>query len=219
MDNGFGIFFATRNCESTKEDEERIQARRPHQADCQQAGLSEKEILDFSANINPLGLPEEDSVSFKEKILKDTGTLNQDAIDIAVIDLPHISNFTDFDCLKMETDVKVRVIGNVQDLGTPDVMILPGSKNVIGDIDYLFKEGFADRIRAVADNGRTEIVGVCGGFQMLGKTIQDPHGIESGGKTMQGLSLLNITTSLDRKKTLKAIKARHLETGFELEGI
>ncbi len=168
--------------------------------------------------IKHLGLPEEDSVSFKNHILKNSGTTKNDAIDIAVIDLPHISNFTDFDSLKLEPDVNVRVIGAAGDLGTPDVVILPGSKNVIGDIDYLFKEGFADRISAFAKAGGTEIVGVCGGFQMLGTDIRDPHGIESGGKTMKGLSLLDITTTLDREKTLKAITAKHLETGMELEG-
>lgn len=181
----------------------------------QYTGLPTYGVVPYIRN---LGLPEEDSVSFKNEIFKDRGTVNKNAIDIAVIDLPHISNFTDFDCLKMEPDVTLRAIGNVQDLGAPDVVILPGSKNVIGDMDYLFKEGFAERISTFADNGKTEIVGVCGGFQMLGTTIHDPHGIESGGKTMQGLALLNITTTLDREKTLKAIKAKHLETGFELEG-
>ncbi|EFK12258.1 cobyric acid synthase CobQ [delta proteobacterium NaphS2] len=181
----------------------------------QYTGLPTYGVVPYIKN---LGLPEEDSVSFKNEILRDRDVGKTDAIDIAVLDLPHISNFTDFDSLKMEPDVKVRVIGNAQDLGTPDVVILPGSKNVIGDMDYLFKEGFAERIWTIANNGKTEIVGVCGGFQMLGKTIQDPYGIESGGNTMKGLSLLNITTSLEREKTLKAIKAKHLETGFELEG-
>ncbi len=169
-------------------------------------------------HISNLGLPEEDSVSFKSEIQRNHAAVDGETIDIAVIDLPHISNFTDFDCLKMESDVSVRVVGNVEDLGNPDAAILPGSKNVIGDMDYLSKEGFGRTLRRLAETGKTEIVGICGGFQMLGATLQDPHGIESSGLSMKGLELLTINTTLDRQKTLKAIKARHLESGFELEG-
>src|SRR5208337_1553170 len=103
--------------------------------------------------------------------------------EIALIDLPHISNFTDFDSLRLEPDVHLRVIRSSRDIGHPDAVILPGSKNVIGDLEYLKKDGLAERIADLARNGKTEIVGICGGFQILGAEIADPHGIESGGRT------------------------------------
>ena len=135
-------------------------------------------VLGVVPYLNNLGLPEEDSVSFKEGLIKDS-VPDGDHVVIAVIDMPHISNFTDFDALHIEPDVRLRVVKNPADLGEPDAVILPGSKNVMGDLAFLKETGMDQRILALAAGKKTEIVGVCGGFQILGSQITDPDGIES----------------------------------------
>ena len=147
-----------------------------------------------------LGLPEEDSVTFKS--ISNAGSANaKDSVEIAVIDLPHISNFTDFDAFHLEPDVKVTIVRSAAELNHPDAVILPGSKNVIGDLDYLRHAGIADKIGQLIQNG-TELIGICGGFQMIGSVISDPHHLESSGKTMSGLGFLDVTTLLALEKTL-----------------
>lgn len=167
--------------------------------------------------LRDLGLPEEDSVSFKELVAAKAGR-HEDKLDIAVIDLPHISNFTDLDALRIEPDVEVRIVRKPELLGTPDAVILPGSKNVIGDLQALKERGLADVILKLAQEGRTRIVGLCGGFQMLGKTIEDPTGIESTNRMLSGLGLLPVETVLLPEKTLKAVHARHMKSGLPLRG-
>jgi cobyric acid synthase len=104
-------------------------------------------------------------------------------------------------------------------LGEPDAVILPGSKNVIGDLTDLQASGMAARILALAQGGKTEIVGICGGFQILGREISDPFGIESaGGRTLDGLGLLPVRTELAREKTLTRAAARHLASDCEVRG-
>ncbi|HVO66276.1 MAG TPA: cobyric acid synthase [Syntrophales bacterium] len=167
--------------------------------------------------LHDLGLPEEDSVSFKNgprENIRPSG----DGVEIALIDLPHISNFTDFDSLRLEPDVHLSIIREPRDMNNPDAIILPGSKNVIGDLDYLKKGGLAEKIASLAHNGKTEIVGICGGFQILGKEIADPHGIESAGRSIEGLGLLPVTTSLAIEKTLESVTARHIDSGLAVKG-
>jgi adenosylcobyric acid synthase len=139
-------------------------------------------------------------------------------VEIALIDLPHISNFTDFDSLRIEPDVTLRIVRSAQDLNCPDAVIIPGSKNVIGDLIYLKESGLDRRLMEMAREGRTEIVGVCGGFQILGREIADPFGIESAGRSLQGLGLLPVDTVLEEEKTLVRVKAQHLPSGHPLQG-
>ncbi len=164
-----------------------------------------------------LGLPEEDSVSFKNEGLHQ-GPAPADQIDIAIVDLPHISNFTDFDALSIEPDVHLRVVRHLQELGSPDALILPGSKNVFEDLCFLQETGLAERILQLAANKSCEIVGICGGFQILGRKINDPHCIESDGKSMDGLGLLPLDTVLARQKTTIQIRCCHLPSGHEVAG-
>jgi cobyric acid synthase CobQ/L-threonine-O-3-phosphate decarboxylase len=166
--------------------------------------------------LHDLGLPEEDSVEFKSGAL-DASFLGRE-IEIAVIDLPHISNFTDFDSLRIEPDVFLRIIRSPKDLDHPDAIILPGSKNVIGDLDYLRQSGLDRKIIAMSDAGRTEVVGICGGFQMLGQKIDDPYEIESKRLTLQGLGLLPITTMMAQEKTLERTEGTHLPSGLKIRG-
>ncbi len=164
-----------------------------------------------------LGLPEEDSVDFKDGLLETTRP-EGDILDIALIDLPHISNFTDFDALRDAEDVHVRKVNRPSALGIPDVVILPGSKNVIHDLQWLDSSGFSAAIKGLAESGGTDIVGICGGYQLLGRRISDPHGIESAGLECRGLGLLAIDTVLAEQKTTTRCQARHLASGETLSG-
>jgi len=175
-------------------------------------------VLGVVPYLRDLGLPEEDSVSFKDGLI-DGRAPEREHVDIAVIDLAHISNFTDLDPLRIEPDVRLRVVRRPEELGEPDAVILPGSKNVIGDLTDLQASGMAARILALAQGGKTEIVGICGGFQILGREIADPFGIESdGGRTLDGLGLLPVRTELAREKTLTRAAARHLASDCEVRG-
>lgn len=176
-----------------------------------------KPVVGTVPHIPELGLPEEDSVGFKLGHF-DRGE-NSDGIEIALIDLPHISNFTDFDALRIEPDVRVRTVRKSADLSAaPDAVVIPGSKNVIGDMKYLTKSGIAGRIVELAERG-TEIVGICAGFQILGEKIMDPYRIESpGGDTVTGLGLLPIRNTIEKEKTLKRVTVRHLPSGCTVRG-
>ncbi|MGA2401512.1 MAG: cobyric acid synthase [Syntrophobacteraceae bacterium] len=167
--------------------------------------------------LRDLGLPEEDSVGFKSGVFDDTSP-SDNGLEIAIIDLPHISNFTDFDPLRIEPDVHLRVVRSAQDLNQPDALVLPGSKNVIEDLRYLQQTGLDRKIIDLATRGKTEVIGICGGFQILGLQIADPHGIESGGKTIEGLGLLPVVTVLAKEKILTRVKATHLPSGLAVQG-
>jgi len=164
-----------------------------------------------------LNIPQEDSVEFKSGAIDDRRD-GEASIEIAVIDLPHISNFTDFDALSAESDVRVRIVRKVDDLRDADAVILPGSKNTIADLDYLKRSGLAARITEIAAADGAEIVGVCGGFQMLGRTIVDPQRVESAAGRDDGLGLLAVETVLAVDKTLIRTKARHQPSGLEVSG-
>jgi adenosylcobyric acid synthase len=164
-----------------------------------------------------LGLPEEDSVTFKN-LRQERRPARDDYVEIALIDLPHISNFTDFDALRAEPDVFLRIVRTPRELGNPDAVILPGSKNVMADIGYLTASGLAGKLSAIVHGKSAEVIGVCGGFQIIGSEIADPHGIESSGRTAHGLGFLPVTTVLARDKTLERVTARHVESGHTLHG-
>lgn len=119
-------------------------------------------------------------------------------IDIAVIRLPQISNFTDFSVFDYYDDVSIRYIKSVSDFGEPDLLIIPGTKNTINDMRYLRSSGFVNRIIKHAESGKG-IIGVCGGYQMLCKSIYDPYNVESGGKET-GLGLIDADTVFEKEK-------------------
>ena len=163
-----------------------------------------------------LGLPEEDSVTFKAaRAETDSGGAE---VEIAVVDLPHISNFTDFDALRLEPDVRLRIVRTAAELTRPDGVMLPGSKNVIGDLAHLRESGLAAALLGLAREGRTEIVGLCGGYQMLGERIDDPHGVESSTRTVPGLGLLPLSTVMAPEKTLERVSGRHTAAALAVQG-
>ena len=120
-------------------------------------------------------------------------------LDIAVIRLPHVSNFTDFSPLEEHPAVGVRYVNRVEQLGKPDLIILPGTKNTMGDLRWLREMGLAEEILVLHGSG-TAILGVCGGYQMLGRSLSDPENAESGG-TAEGLGLVPCETVFTGKKT------------------
>jgi cobyric acid synthase CobQ/L-threonine-O-3-phosphate decarboxylase len=175
-------------------------------------------VLGTVPYLKDLGLPEEDSVSFKAG-LYDLVPPAAPFIEIAVLDLPHISNFTDIEPFLGEPDVHLRVVRRVEELGRPAAIILPGSKNVVYDRNYLAASGLAGRLLELAAAGETEIVGICGGYQMLGRTIVDPHGLEgSPGTELAGLCLLPVASVLRPAKKLARANGIHLTSGQPIRG-
>ena len=121
----------------------------------------------------------------------------ENTLDIVVIQLPHISNFTDFNALAAQPDVRLRYVARPELLGAPDLIIVPGSKNTLGDLCYLNESGLASCIIAQHNQG-TPVIGICGGFQIMGKRLID--GVESGIDEMEGLGLLDCETVFARNK-------------------
>ena len=121
-------------------------------------------------------------------------------LDAAIFRLPHISNFTDFMPLEQHPLLGVRYVQNTRQLGTPDLIILPGTKNTVDDLLWLRQSGLEAALLKLAANG-TPVLGVCGGYQMLGETLADPEGTESGTvQTVRGLGLLPTRTVFTGQK-------------------
>ena len=158
-----------------------------------------------------LDLDEEDSMS--EKLAgRGAGAGADTSVDIAVIRLPYISNYTDFAPLERLPGVTVRYVAEASLLGQPDLIILPGTKNSIGDLRWLRESGMEARIRDAA--GRSLLIGICGGFQMLGRRILDPLGSETGG-TEDGLGLLPVETLFSADKYTRQVHG----TARQLPGV
>lgn len=122
-----------------------------------------------------------------------------EAVDIAVIRLPRMSNFTDFNVFELIPGVSVRYVKSEAELKNPDMIILPGTKNTMGDLKWLRQCGLEARIKKMAEQD-TVIFGVCGGYQMLGMSLEDPYGVEEGG-SLSGIGLLDIKTNFSEQKT------------------
>jgi adenosylcobyric acid synthase len=119
-------------------------------------------------------------------------------IDLAVIRLPRISNFTDFNVFEQLDGVSVRYVSSVQELGNPDMIFLPGSKNTMGDLKWMRQNGLEAAVKKLAK--RIPVWGICGGYQMLGQSISDPENVEEGG-FLRGMELLPTQTVLRSDKT------------------
>ena len=129
------------------------------------------------------------------------------ALEIAVIKLPRIANFDDFEPLAVEPGVRVSFVTTPGALRSADLIVLPGSKNTVADLAWLRETGLAGAIAAAAAAGRP-VLGICGGFQMLGRAVHDPDGVESASPTTPGLGLLPVETVFAREKTTVRVRAR-----------
>lgn len=125
-------------------------------------------------------------------------------IDVAVVMLPHMSNFTDADCLKCEEDVGVRFISSKEEFDMPDLLIIPGSKNTIEDLKAIKDSGIEETILDYSKKGI--ILGICGGYQMLGKEIRDPLNIESSMESIKGIGLLDTITTIESEKVMTRVE-------------
>ena len=135
-------------------------------------------------------------------------------LDAAIVRLPHISNFTDFMPLEQHPLLGVRYVQTTRELGAPDCVILPGTKNTVDDLLWLRQCGLEAAISKLAQRG-TPVLGVCGGYQMLGQTLADPEGTESGRpQTLRGLGLLPTTTVFGTEKHLTQTAARAAAVPF-----
>ena len=135
-------------------------------------------------------------------------------LDVAVIRLPHISNFTDFIPLEQHELLGVRYVQRARELGAPDLVILPGTKNTMEDLLWLRQSGLEAAVRKLAQ-AQTPVLGVCGGYQMLGQKLDDPAGTESGKPlSLAGLGLLPTRTTFDAQKRRTQVRAVALGAPF-----
>ena len=146
-------------------------------------------------------IQEEDGVAIDSYLKKDL-TLNE--IKVAIVHLPHISNFTDFDALEKEPDVALKYINIGDNLDEFDIVIIPGSKNTIDDLCKIYSTGFHKQLKRFSGF----IIGICGGFQMLGQKIFDPLHVESNKEEIEGLKFLNFTTVIEKDKITKQVKVK-----------
>jgi len=136
----------------------------------------------------------------------------QDPVRVGVVRMPRISNFTDIDALGLEPDVDVRWVSDAAGLADVDLVVLPGTRSTIADLAWLRARGLDRAVQAHASAGRT-VLGICGGFQLLGRTIRDPAGVEGqAGAEADGLGLLDVTTSFGADKVLR----RHADGSYEI---
>lgn len=155
--------------------------------------------------------PAEDSLDlFERRTVKSQADLN-----IAVIRLPRISNYTDFDPLESEPTVSIKYVHPRQELGHPDAVIIPGTKTTIADLMLLQKSGMAEAIKNYASAGGT-VLGICGGYQMLGQYLTDPDRLESDFNRCEGLGLLPIKTMIT---DYKVAKQRQVTSNFPQIGL
>ncbi len=167
-----------------------------------------KPVLGLVHYFTDIHIPEEDSVALDNKMRAARGR-PQEQVRIGVIRLPHISNYTDFDSLEQEPSVSLTYFTTPEQVFDLDLVILPGSKNTLNDLLYLHNQGLAEAIISFYAKGGT-VVGICGGYQMLGQKVLDPLGVESDLQEVAGLGLLNMETELLGEKVTTQVRARLL---------
>ena len=174
-----------------------------------------KPVLGVLPYLHDLTLDAEDAVAINNNVTHAT-------INIAILLVPHISNHTDFDALRLHPNINVNYIRHTQVIPDVDLIILPGSKNVLGDLTFLINEGWDNQIKRHLRYGG-KVLGICGGMQMLGNIIYDPEGVESSLKRVSGLALCDFETTLTSQKVLSKVtatlKLNNLQTlcsGYEI---
>ncbi len=163
--------------------------------------------------LHGLGLDEEDGVAMEDRRTAARTwralplAARERPLRIGVVALPHLANFTDFDPLAMETAASVAFLDNPADVPLADLLILPGSKQTLDDLEWLNRRGFAEAIAGFRERGYRPIIGICGGMQMLGRRVNDPLGMEGHSRPagMPGLGMLPVTTVLHPEKITRQV--------------
>jgi adenosylcobyric acid synthase len=153
-----------------------------------------------------LGLEEEDGVAMEDRRTVKRAWADRSSLRVGVVAFPHMANFTDFDALAAEPSVALAFLEDPADVASAHVLILPGSKQTLDDLQWLRDRGFEAALTAY----KGDVIGICGGFQMLGLSIEDPAGVESSGvpRTMQGLGYLPVRTVMRGEKTVRRVTGR-----------
>lgn len=147
-----------------------------------------------------IDIEDEDSIS--ERLHK---VVNSGEVDVAVIRLPMLSNYTDYNAFSLEKSITMRYVHDLKDLGNPDLIIIPGSKNTIEDLLYLKSIGMDEAIIRHAKAGKS-VIGICGGYQMLANALYDPDKTESNIESISGLGLLDMSVKFEKTKTTTQAK-------------
>ena len=166
-----------------------------------------KPVLGVLPYLHDLALDAEDAISVKNQV-------SRAQINIVVVVLPHISNHTDFDVLRLNSQVSLEYVRIFDPLPECDLLIIPGSKNVIGDLEHLFSNGWQQKIQRHLRYGG-KVLGICGGYQMLGQTLSDPLAVESTKGVSQGFQLADFDTVLTDEKQLNRVQASAVFAGSE----
>ena len=158
-------------------------------------------------------IDEEDSVALANKSFR--LQVSSSKVNVAVVLLRHISNYTDFNTLERDPRVNLFYTNNTKDIEQADIIILPGTKSTLDDLLELRRNGCAQAIQRAHRDGKL-VIGICGGYQMLGQTVNDPEGIEGSISTLPGLGLLSINTAMTQEKTTRQVT--FLFDGQECQG-
>ena len=167
----------------------------------QRTGIATAGVLPYFTDVT---LPEEDSVG-----LEDSPAARPEpeaVLDVAVMRLPRIANFDDFDPLRREPGVRLRYVDSPGRMGSPDLIVIPGSKTTVADLEWMRQTGLDRSVLAHRRTGKP-VVGLCGGYQMLGQRILDPDGVESDRPETEGLGLLPVKTLFESRKATCQVKA------------
>jgi adenosylcobyric acid synthase len=168
-------------------------------------------VLGVIPYLGDLGLHEEDGIPPERLWWSNNGAHRGPKLKIAVVRLRYISNFTDFDPFLYEQDVDLIYSLRESDIEHADLVIIPGSKNTVQDLLFMREAGIEASIKRAAAKG-IPIIGVCGGYQMLGTKIHDPHGVESPRTVIDGMGLLDVETTFDEVKTTCQIEAKAVQS-------
>jgi adenosylcobyric acid synthase len=166
--------------------------------------------------LQSLRLADEDSLSLEAR--HGRRQPGPDELDIAVVRLPRISNYDDFGPLEHEEGVVVRFVEHPRQLEGADLVVLPGSKSTVSDLGWLRERGLAEAILTRARRSEP-ILGICGGYQMMGRTVEDPHGLESKQISTEGLGLLPVRTRFEAPKVTADVRARAATGSFLTEAL
>ncbi|MCH8990021.1 MAG: cobyric acid synthase, partial [Chloroflexi bacterium] len=176
----------------------------------ERTGIPVAGLIHFFRDIH---IPEEDSVALDDV----SATAAQSVLDVAVLQLPHIANFDDFDPLARHPGVGLRYVDSPAQLGRPDFVIIPGTKTTIPDLAWMNERGLSQAVKELHGSGAA-VVGICGGYQMLGTKISDPDHIESSIAELDGLGLLPLSTVFQGSKETHRIKGTVIEATGLLAG-